>query len=133
MLAATWGTGQVLFDMLWFFLLFIEIWLMITIFIDLFRRHDLRGWVKALWILGILVVPLIGILLYLIVYGNEMKVHAIQASQDQDQAFRDYLRQAGASSSPSEELARLAELRDRGVINDTEFEQLKSRIVQGVG
>jgi Short C-terminal domain/Phospholipase_D-nuclease N-terminal len=131
MLATTWGTGQVLLEVLWFFLLFIEIWLMISIFIDLFRRHDLRGWQKAIWILAILIVPLIGILVYLIFYGNEMKVHAIQASQDHERSFRDDARHLGGSS-PSEELARLAELRDRGVINDAEFEQLKARIVQGV-
>jgi hypothetical protein len=129
MLAVTWGTGQVLLEVLWFFLLFVEIWLMITIFIDLFRRHDLKGWLKAIWVVVILVVPLIGILAYLIFYGNEMKVHALQASQDQERAFQDYIRRAGGSTSPADELNRLADLRDRGVIDDAEFQKLKAKII----
>jgi len=128
MIGATWGTGQVLLDMLWFFLLLVEIWLMITIFIDVFRRHDMRGWLKAFWVLMVIIIPLFGILLYLILYGNEMKVHAQQAAQDQQEAFRAYVQQV-AGSSPADELTRLAELRSQGVINDDEFERLKARIV----
>jgi hypothetical protein len=130
MLGTTWGTGQVLFDILWFFLLFIEVWLIITIFVDIFRRHDMRGWLKAVWILLVILVPLVGIVLYLIIYGNEMRVHAVQAAHDQDQAFRGYLRQA-AGTSPSEELSRLAELKANGVINDDEFARLKTKVIDG--
>jgi len=129
-LATTWGTGQVLLDILWFFLLFIEIWLMISIFIDLFRRKDMKGWQKALWVIGIILVPLIGILVYLVIYGNEMKVHALQEDQQNEQAVRNYIRwAAGSSSSPADELTRLADLRDRGVITEDEFQKLKDRIV----
>jgi Short C-terminal domain/Phospholipase_D-nuclease N-terminal len=131
-LAATnWGTGQVLFDMLWFFLFIIEIWLMVSIFIDIFRRHDMKGWLKAIWVLIVLVFPLIGIVLYLILYGNEMRVHAQQDSAQQQRAFQDFLGQAAARHSPAEELTRLADLRDRGVIDDAEFARLKERIVSG--
>jgi hypothetical protein len=128
MVGATWGTGQVLLDMLWFFLLVVEIWLMITIFVDVFRRHDMRGWLKAFWVLTVIIVPLLGILLYLILYGNEMKVHAQQAAQDQQEAFRAYVKQV-SGSSPADELTRLADLRTKGVITDDEFEHLKARIV----
>jgi hypothetical protein len=131
MVAETWGTGQVLLDMLWFFLLVIEIWLMITVFIDVFRRHDMRGWVKAFWVLAVIVVPLIGILVYLILYGNEMRVHAQQAAQDQERAFRSYGQNVGGVASPADELTRLADLRSNGVITDDEFERLKARIVNG--
>jgi hypothetical protein len=130
MIAETWGTGQVLLDMLWFFLLVIEIWLMITVFIDIFRRHDMRGWLKALWVLLVIVIPLIGILLYLVLYGNEMRVHAQQAHQQQEQAFRSYV-QNTAMTSPADELTRLADLRSNGVITDDEFERLKARVVNG--
>ena len=130
MLGTTWGTGQVLFDLLWFFLLFIEVWLIITIFVDIFRRHDMRGWLKAVWILLVILVPLVGIVLYLIIYGNEMRVHAVQAAQDQDQALRGYIRQV-AGASPSEELSRLAELKANGVINDDEFARLKAKVIDG--
>jgi archaellum biogenesis protein FlaJ (TadC family) len=129
MVGATWGTGQVLLDILWFFLFVVEVWLMITIFIDIFRRHDMKGWLKAFWVLFVFVVPLVGILLYLIIYGDEMKVHAQQALQEQDKMFREYVRQAGGSYSAADELSRLAELKANGTINDEEFERLKSKIV----
>jgi len=129
MVGATWGTGQVLLDILWFFLFFVEVWLMITIFIDIFRRHDMKGWLKAFWVFLVIVIPLIGILLYLIIYGDEMRVHAQQAAQEQDRALREYVRGAAGSSSPVDELERLADLRARGVINDQEFERLKGQIV----
>ena len=70
MLGVTWGTGQVLLDMLWFFLFLIEIWLMISVFIDVFRRHDMKGWLKAFWVVFVILFPLIGIVLYLIFYGT---------------------------------------------------------------
>jgi len=129
MVGATWGTGQVLLDIVWFFLLFIEVWLMISIFIDIFRRHDMKGWLKAIWTILVIVFPLVGIVLYLIVYGDEMRVHAQRDTQEQDRAFREYLRQKAGASSPADELRQLAELRDKGVINDEEFVQLKSKVV----
>jgi Short C-terminal domain/Phospholipase_D-nuclease N-terminal len=130
MIATTWGTGQVLLDILWFFLFFIEVWLMITIFIDLFRRHDMKGWLKAFWVFLIIVVPLVGILLYLIFYGDEMRVHALQAQAGYERAFRAPPRDGG-QYSPASELMHLSELRERGVITDDEFERIKSRIVNG--
>jgi len=129
MVGATWGTGQVLLDILWFFLFVVEVWLMITIFIDIFRRHDMKGWLKALWVLLVIVIPLIGILLYLIIYGDEMRVHAQHAAQQQDRALREYIREAAGTPNPVDELVRLADLRARGVINDQEFERLKGQIV----
>jgi hypothetical protein len=128
LVATTWGTGQVLLDMLWFFLFIIEIWLMISIFIDVFRRHDMKGWLKALWVVVVIIAPIIGIVLYLILYGDQMRVHAQQAAQERERAFRGYVRDA-AGPSPAEELARLADLRDRGIINDEEFLRLKERVV----
>jgi hypothetical protein len=131
MIAATWGTGQVLLDILWFFLLFIEVWLIISIFVDIFQRHDMKGWLKALWVLLVIVFPLVGIVAYLIIYGDEMKVHARQAAQEQDRAFQDYVRQAVGATSPADELTRLAALRDKGTITEEEFQRLKSRVIDG--
>jgi uncharacterized protein with PQ loop repeat len=126
MIGATWGTGQVLLDMLWFFLFLIEIWLMISIFIDIFRRHDMRGWVKAFWIVLVILFPLIGIVLYLIIYGNEMRVHALQAAVDNDASLRTSGRGA---SSVVDDLARLAEFKERGIITDEEFERMKAKLI----
>jgi len=132
-IATTWGTGQVLLDILWFFLFFIEIWLMISIFGDLFSRHDMKGWQKALWVLLIIILPLLGILIYLIVNGDEMRAHALKESREAERELRDYIRGAAGSTSLADELARLADLKERGVIDDDEFRKLKERIVQGAG
>jgi predicted membrane channel-forming protein YqfA (hemolysin III family) len=129
--ATTWGTGQVLFDILWFFLFLIEVWLMISIFTDIFRRHDMKGWLKAIWVVAVIVLPLIGILLYLIVYRNELRAHAQQAAQQDERAFREYVRQAAGTYGPADELARLADLEDRGIIDETEFQRLKQGVVNG--
>lgn len=130
MIAATWGTGQVLLDILWFFLFFVEVWLMVTIFVDIFRRHDMKGWLKAFWVLFVIVLPLVGILLYLIIYGDEMRVHAQQQAVADQRSLSQYMRAAaGTPPGPSEELAHLADLRDRGIITDEEFERIKARVV----
>lgn len=73
MLATTWGDGQVVYSILWFFLFFIEVWLSVSIFIDIFRSHDLKGWAKALWVLFVFALPLVGILAYFIFRGDKMR------------------------------------------------------------
>src|ERR1700685_293895 len=97
MIAASFGAGQVAFSILWFFLFFIEIWLMISIFIDIFRSHDLRGTTKALWVILVLVFPIIGILAYLIVRGDKLRAHQNQAVMDQEAMYTQSLRHMGAS------------------------------------
>jgi hypothetical protein len=87
--------------------------------------------VKALWVLLIIVLPLLGILLYLIVYGSEMRYHAMKDAEAQQRWAQNYLRDLGGSSSPASELMKLQELRERGVITEEEFQTLKSRIVKG--
>jgi hypothetical protein len=132
MIAADFGTGEVFLSMLWFVLFFIWIWLLIMVFADLFRSHDLSGWAKAAWVIGIVIFPYLGVLLYLIVRGGKMHEHAIQAAQAQDAAFQRYVRQAaGSGGSVADELARLAELKAKGVISDAEFEQLKAKAMSG--
>jgi Short C-terminal domain/Phospholipase_D-nuclease N-terminal len=133
LVSTTWGTGQVLLDMVWLVLLVIEIWLMFTIFIDIFRQHEMPGWLKAFWVLLVIIFPLIGILLYLIIYGNKMRVHAQQYAAANEAQLEEYIRRVAGTHNPSEELNRLADLRDRGVINDEEFSRLKSRVVDGGG
>jgi len=131
MFATSFGVGQVAYSILWFFLFFIEIWLMVSVFIDLFRSHDLKGWKKALWVVFVLVFPLIGILAYFIFRGDKMRAHQLQGQQYQEQAFRDYVKHvAGTGVSPADELSRLAALKRDGVISEDEFQQLKSEVVR---
>ena len=110
------------------FLWVIWIWILIYVFIDIFRSHDLSGWAKALWFIFVLFIPLIGVLVYLIARGDKMHEHAVQAAQQQDEAARSYIQQAAGSSS-ADQLAKLADLRDRGVITAQEFDQQKAKIL----
>jgi Short C-terminal domain/Phospholipase_D-nuclease N-terminal len=130
LLANEFGTGQILWSMIWFFLFFIWIWILITVFADIFRSHDLGGLAKALWVIGVIVFPYVGVFVYLIARGNKMHEHAIEAAQAQNAATTEYIRQAaGTASSPADELHRLADLKDRGVIDDAEFQAMKAKIV----
>ena len=114
-----------------FFLWVIWIWILITVFIDIFRSHDLSGWAKALWFLFVLFIPLIGVLVYLIVRGGSMHERAARQAQQQDAEFRDYVQQAAAGSpaSTADQLTKLADLRDRGVISAAEFEREKAKVL----
>jgi ABC-type multidrug transport system fused ATPase/permease subunit len=113
------------------FLWVIWIWILIWIFIDIFRSRDLSGWAKALWFLFVLFIPLIGVLVYLIVRGGSMHERAVQDAQRQDKEFRQYVQQAAASApaSTADQLSKLADLRDRGVISAEEFEREKAKVL----
>jgi hypothetical protein len=130
MLAAEFGTGQVFWSMLWFFLFFIWIWLLIVVFGDIFRSDDLSGWAKALWCIFIIVVPYLGVFVYLIARGHKMQEHSVKAAQAQEAAFRGYVQDvAGSGGGAAEEISRLADLRDRGVISEAEFQQAKAKAI----
>ena len=114
-----------------FFLWIIWIWILIWIFIDIFRSRDLSGWAKALWFLFVLFIPLIGVLVYLIVRGGSMHERAVQDAQRQDKEFRQYVQQAAATApaSTADQLSKLADLRDRGVISAEEFDREKAKVL----
>ena len=124
---ADFGTGQVFWSMLWFFLFFIWIWLLILVFSDIFRSHDLSGWGKALWSIFIIFVPYLGVFVYLIARGHKMQEHAMQQAEQQDAAMRQYVQTVASSGGSADEIARLADLRDKGVISDAEFQQAKAK------
>src|SRR3974390_1462339 len=112
------------------FLWIIWIWILIYVFIDIFRSRDLSGWAKALWFLFVLLIPLIGVLVYLIVRGSSMHERAVQQAQQQDRELRAYVQEAaGTQTSTADQLAKLADLRDRGVITPEEFEREKAKIM----
>jgi len=113
------------------FLWIIWIWILIWIFIDIFRSRDLSGWAKALWFLFVLFIPLIGVLVYLIVRGGSMHERAVQDAQRQDKEFRQYVQQAAATApaSTADQLSKLADLRDRGVISAEEFDREKAKVL----
>jgi ABC-type multidrug transport system fused ATPase/permease subunit len=122
LLGAFWTILIIFLWVIWF-------WILITIIIDIFRSHDLSGWAKALWLIFILFLPLIGVLVYLIARGGKMHEHAVRDARRQDAEFRSYVQEAAGSQSPADQLAKLADLRDRGVITPAEFESEKAKIL----
>ena len=122
LLGAFWTILEVFLWVLW-------IWILIYVFIDIFRSHDLSGWGKALWFIFVLFIPLIGVLVYLIARGGKMQERAMQDARRQDQDFRAYVQDAASSGTPADQLAKLADLRDRGVITPQEFESQKAKIL----
>ena len=111
------------------FLWVIWLWILITVFIDLFRSHDLSGWAKALWFIFILFLPLIGVLAYLIARGGKMREHAARHARRQEAEFRSYVQEAAGSQTPADQLAKLADLQDRGVITAEEFDREKAKVL----
>jgi hypothetical protein len=131
MLASDFGTGQVFWSFLYFFLFFIWIWLLITVFADIFRSPELSGWGKAGWTIFVVLLPYLGVFVYLIARGGKMHEHAVQLAQQQDQAARAYIRDAAGStgtSGPADQIQRLIDLREQGVIDDAEFQRLKAKV-----
>lgn len=122
-----------LLDLLWAMLLFtmfvIWIWLLITVFVDIFRS-DMSGWAKAAWVIFVIVLPLLGVLIYLIAEGSNMQKRAEQQAADSDAATRAYIQSAAETSdSPADEVAKLAALRDNGTISDEEFTTAKAKVL----
>ncbi|BCJ76406.1 membrane protein [Catellatospora sp. IY07-71] len=123
---SSFGNGDVLLWMFEFFLLVIWFWLLITVFADLFRDHEASGWVKALWIILVIVLPYLGVLLYLIVRGRGMAERALKQQQAMRQQMDAQIRAvAGTGSSPADQIAKAKELLDTGAITQAEFETLK--------
>jgi hypothetical protein len=119
-----WTIFEVFLWVVWF-------WILITVFIDIFRSRDLSGWGKALWFLFVLLIPLIGVLVYLIVRGSSMHERQARDMQQQDAEARRYIQQAAAEApaSTADQLTKLADLRDRGVISAEEFEREKAKVL----
>jgi len=128
-LAADWGVGEALLITLYFFIFVIWIMLLFQVFIDIFRSHDMGGVAKTLWVVFVILFPFLGVLIYLIARGGKMAKHQMEAVQEQDAAARAYIRDAAGSGSPADELARLADLHAKGVIDDAEFARLKAKVV----
>ncbi len=114
----------------WIFIWIMWIFLLIRVISDVFRSHDLGGSAKAAWTFVLIFFPLIGVLVYLVARGDGLHQREIRASQANREAVRDYLnRSAGTTGSTADELTRLADLRDRGVLTEEEFQRMKLRLV----
>jgi hypothetical protein len=118
-----WTIFEIFAFVLWF-------WLLFVVLTDVFRSSDLSGWGKAGWTIFVLFLPLIGVLTYLIIRGRSMNQRAAAQASKQEEAFRSYVQEAaGSSPSSADQLAKLADLRQRGVITSAEFEQEKTKVL----
>lgn len=121
------------FTMLWFFLFIAWLWLLFAVFGDIIRSRDISGWVKALWSLFIIILPLLGTLIYLIVRGAGMAERSAEEARRREEQLRTYVRDVaadrGGSPSTADELAKLAQLRDAGAITPEEFEAQKAKLL----
>ena len=120
--------GDVFLSMLWFFLFFIWIWLLISVFGDIFRSDDLSGWAKALWTIFVIVLPYLGVFVYLIARGKNMSDHARRDATRRDEQLRSYVQDVAGSSTASE-IEKLAQLQAQGMITDEEFRQAKAKLL----
>ena len=120
----------VFWSMLWFFLFIVWIWLLIVVFADIFRSHDIGGFAKALWVIFVIVLPFLGVFVYLIARGGKMQEHAVQQAKDRDAAMRAYIQDVNSSGGGTvDQLAKLNDLKNQGVLTDAEFEAEKAKLL----
>jgi Phospholipase_D-nuclease N-terminal/Short C-terminal domain len=128
---ASFGLGEVLLTVLEIFLFVAWIWVLVSVISDLFGDHTVSGWGKAAWTIALVLLPFLGVFVYLIARGDGMHERTAKRQAEARTQFESYIRQTAAT--PTDELAKLADLRDRGVLSEGEFEQAKGRLLSGGG
>lgn len=129
MLAYDYPLMGVFWSMFVFFLFFAWLMLLFRVFGDIFRNHDMGGFGKALWSIFVVLVPFLGVFIYLIAHGHDMTQRDIDRAQQNDTEFRAYVQDAAGSSGSADELVKLAALRDSGVITEQEFVAQKAKVL----
>jgi uncharacterized membrane protein YcjF (UPF0283 family) len=122
-------------DIFWTILIFMAwvvwIWIAITVLIDLFRRHDMSGWGKALWVVFVIILPFLGVLIYLIAYHDGMARRSQKEAEASQQQFDDYVRKTAGTGGATAEIERAKKLLDDGTITQAEFDALKTKALSG--
>ena len=129
MLAYDYPVMGVFWSMLYFFIFFIWIMLLFRIFVDIFRSHDLGGFAKTLWFIFVIIVPFLGVFIYVIVRGKSMSERDMAQAQAQNDAFKSYVQQTAGSGSTADELAKLADLMSAGAITQAEYDVAKAKVL----
>jgi Short C-terminal domain len=130
MLAYDYPVLGAFWTLLWIVLWVIWLFLLFRVIFDIFRDHDLSGWSKALWLIFVIVLPFLGVFVYIIARGRGMNERDVREVQARQQSFDTYVREAaGSGGGTADELAKLADLKERGVISDAEFEQQKAKLL----
>jgi hypothetical protein len=120
--------GEILLIVFEMFLFVVWIWILFTIITDLFRNHDMSGWLKGVWIILLIFIPYITALVYLIVYGNDMRERTLRAQAEAKHQADDYIR-AAARTSPADELHKLHELVEKGALTEAEYDKAKAKLL----
>jgi len=115
--------------MLWFFMFIIWIWLLITIFVDIFRSHDMGGFAKAIWVLFVIILPFLGVLVYVIARGHGMQERALKEAAAQQKMQQEYIKEVAGSDNTADQLTKLAALHDSGKLTDAEFADQKAKLL----
>ena len=126
-IAADYPFLDVLWTMIIFFCWVVWIWMMVIILTDVFRRRDIGGFAKAAWVVFVIVVPFLGVLVYLIAQHDGMRERSVKQAQAQQAAFDDYVRETAGGSAA--EIAKAKELLDAGTISQAEFDAIKAKAV----
>jgi len=119
----------IFWSMLYFFIFFIWIMLLFRIFVDIFRSHDLGGFAKTLWFIFVIIVPFLGVFIYVIVRGKSMSERDIAQAQAQNEAFKSYVQQTASTGSTADELAKLADLLNSGALTQAEYDAAKAKVL----
>jgi hypothetical protein len=126
-IASSYPFLNIFWTMIIFFAWVIYIWIAITILIDIFRRHDIGGWAKALWVIFIIILPFLGILIYLIAEHNGMAERRMKEAQTAQSQFDDYVRQTAGAGGAAAEIEKAKGLLDSGTITQAEFDAIKAK------
>jgi len=122
LLSIFWTMLEIFFFVIWIYLLFI-------VFVDIFRSNDIGGLAKALWVIFVIVLPYLGVFVYLIARGGKMHERAAAQAQQQQKAFDSYVQQAAGGSSTADQLSKLADLKEKGTITEAEFASEKAKLL----
>jgi hypothetical protein len=120
--------GDILLTVFEIFLFVVWIWILFTIITDLFRNHDMSGWLKAVWIVFLVFIPYLTALIYLIVYGSDMRERQLRAQAEAKHQADDYIR-AAARTSPADELHKLHDLLEKGALSQAEYDRAKQKLL----
>jgi Short C-terminal domain/Phospholipase_D-nuclease N-terminal len=126
-MAADYPFLDVFWSILIFFLWVIWIWIVITVLIDVFRRHDIGGFAKALWVIFVVILPWLGVLIYLIVEHDGMRERSVSQARQQQEQFDSYVRERAGGADPAAQIAQAKQLLDAGTITQAEFDALKAK------
>ena len=113
----------------WIFIWVAWIILLFRVFVDIFRSHDMGGWAKGLWAIFVILVPFLGVFVYLIARGGKMHERDIENARAQEQQFQGYVREVAGSGDVADQLTKLSQLRDQGVITEAEFASQKAKLL----